>query len=172
MPSLGSILEKLNSTRADLLRIADGVGSEQWQKKPEQNAWSAAEVIAHLTMVERGVTNRAHRIVQHPPKRVPFFKRVHVPVSIVSGRILRRKTPIPLEPALLGPKEEMLATLRTARESTLAFLHETQERDLAAYRWPHPFLGSLGFYQWFLFIAAHERRHTKQILEIVEKLRK
>jgi hypothetical protein len=31
---------------------------------------------------------------------------------------------------------------------------------------PHPALGPLNGYQWFLFLAAHEGRHTAQIREI------
>jgi hypothetical protein len=32
---------------------------------------------------------------------------------------------------------------------------------------PHPAVGSLNGYQWFLFLAAHEGRHTAQIREIM-----
>jgi hypothetical protein len=172
MPSLETILEKLNATRAGLLRTADSVVPDQWQTSPGDGAWSAAEVIAHLTMVERAVVGGADRILQHAPKPIPFLRRFHLPVRMVENRILRRKTPIPLDPEFLGDKEPMLAGLRSSRERTLTFLHETAGRDLRAYYRPHPFLGNLNLYDWFRVIASHEVRHTKQLQEIVEKLRK
>jgi DinB family protein len=66
----------------------------------------------------------------------------------------------------------MLTELRSVRERTLAFLEETRHRDLRAYGWRHPFLGRLNFYGWFRFVAAHEIRHSKQLWEIGQNLRK
>ena len=62
------------------------------------------------------------------------------------------------------------AALRRAREQTLAFLAETETRDLRRYYWRHPFLGMLNGYEWMEMIAAHQNRHTKQMREIAEKL--
>ena len=172
MPHLATIRKNLETSRVNLLRVADAIPALQWRTSPGNSSCSAAEVIAHLTMVERGVTGKADRVVQHPPRRVSAFGRLHLPVRIVEHRILRRKTPIPLDPAMLGEKEEMLAALRHARERTLIFLDETRDRNLREYFWPHPFLGNLNFYNWFQMIASHEVRHTKQIQEMVEALRK
>ena len=172
MPSPDSILEELGAARTDLLRSADGVAPTHWRTSPRAGAWSTGEVIAHLGMVERTVTGTAGRLLEHPPKHVPFFRRLHRPLAFVSLRIFRVKSPLPLDPALLGEKEKMLAELRLTRERTLAFLSVNRDKDLRAYRWPHPFLGSLNFSEWFLLLARHEVRHTKQIREIIESLRK
>jgi hypothetical protein len=75
-----------------------------------------------------------------------------------------------LLPKTLGSKEELLADLRSVRERTLAFLKETHGRDLSVYCWPHPFLGRLDFYTWFTFVAAHQIRHTKQMVEISQNI--
>ncbi len=61
----------------------------------------------------------------------------------------------------------MLAALRQVRSDTITFLNDLPDRDLGMYRWPHPFLGSLSFYDWFRVVGYHERRHSKQIREIV-----
>jgi hypothetical protein len=91
---------------------------------------------------------------------------------LVESRIIRRKSPIPLDSSLLNTKEEMLGELRAARDRTLAFLQETSKQDLSAYFWPHPFLGMLNGYEWFEMIASHEIRHTKQMREIAAGLPK
>ena len=123
-------------------------------------------------MVERSVVGKADRVLQKAPKQFSVLKRLHFPLALVEARIIRRKTPMPPDPALLQEKETMLAELRDARERTLAFLEETKGRDLSKYRWPHAFLGTLNVYEWFQFIASHEVRHEKQMREIAASLPK
>ncbi|HKN73966.1 MAG TPA: DinB family protein [Candidatus Acidoferrum sp.] len=137
-----------------------------------QGRWSAAELVAHLMMVERAVIGKADRIAQKPPKRIFLLKRIHIPMTFVESRWIRRKSPVPVEPEMLRDKEVMIAELRTVRERSLAFLEETRSRNLAEYRWAHPALGTLNVYDWLRFIASHEIRHTEQMKEIAASLPK
>jgi hypothetical protein len=172
MPNLNPILSLLHSSHRDLLRSADAIPSDLWRTPSRESAWSAAEIVAHLIMVERTVTSAADRITRHQPLPCPLLKRWHLPLTLVEARVIRRKTPIPLDPALVRHKEEMLADFRAARERTLAFIDETRSRDLSAYRWKHAFLGSLNTYDWLELLARHELRHCKQIAELTSALPK
>src|ERR1700734_1589420 len=123
MPSkLDSILRHLGKTQTGLLCAADAVPAENWKTRPGEDRWSAAELVAHLMMVERAVIGKADRVAQHPPKRVSLLKRIHIPMALVERRWIRRKAPAPVEPGMLSDKEAMLAELRTVRERSLAFL--------------------------------------------------
>jgi hypothetical protein len=166
------ILEKLLQAQTVFFRAADVIQVEKWTSKSQAEGWCAAELVAHLIMVERAIVGGADRVVQRTPKRIPYLKRFHLPMWLVEARIIRRKTPLPLDHTLLGSKEEMLAELRAVRERSLAFLEETKSRDLSPYCWPHAFLGVLNIYEWFEMIAAHQLRHTKQIREIAAGLPK
>jgi hypothetical protein len=75
-----------------------------------------------------------------------------------------------VDPQLLREKETMFAEVREVRGRTLALIEETSNRDLKAYRWRHPFLGSLNAYEWFSFLASHQIRHEKQMREIAANL--
>jgi DinB superfamily len=172
VPSLEDVQEKLRRAQTAFFRAADAISMDQWNCKPSAEEWSAAELVAHLVMVERAILGGADRVTQKAPKRIPFTKRFHLPMWLVESRIVRRKTPIPLDHGLISGKEEMLAELRAARERTLAFMEETKKRDLSEYRWPHAFLGMLNVYEWLEMIAAHELRHTKQIRELSGRLPK
>lgn len=173
MPARIDLLsETMSRSRTELLKVADSVAAENWSVRPDPERWSAAELVAHLVQVERSVVARADRVIQHPPRRVPLFKRIHLPMALVETRLIRRKSPVPVTPELLRGKEEMLAELRIARERTQAFLLETKDRNLREYCWQHPALGILNVYQWIRFLAAHEIRHTKQMREIAAALRK
>jgi hypothetical protein len=170
--NLSPILVKLADAQSAFLRAADSIPAEQWNEKPTANKWSAAETVAHLIMVERSIVSSSDRMVQKAPRPVPFWKRAHLPLWFAEVRLIRLKSPIAVDPALVTKKEEMLAELRRARERTLAFITETQNRDLSGYGWSHVFLGRLNMYEWFGLIAAHQLRHTKQIHEIAKRLLK
>jgi len=169
---LDPILEKLAQAQSRLLTTADTVPADQWKTRPARGGWCAAEVIAHLIMVERTVLGSADRVMQDAPRHFPLLKKFHLPLAIVETRLIRRKTPIPLDPELVREKETMLAELREVRERTLAFVEETKGRDLVKYRWRHPFLGTLNMYEWFQMVACHEIRHEKQMREIADSYRK
>jgi hypothetical protein len=170
---LQPIFEKLARAQAEFLRAADAIAGPQWLVQAKMGCWSAGEVVSHLCDVERGVRGYADRVIQKTPLPAPFYKRLHFPLVLVESRVIKRKVPaIVTQSSDFCDKETTLAQLRSVRERTLAFLQETQHRDLSAYGWRHPFLGRLNFYGWFSFIAAHEIRHSKQMWEIGQNLRK
>jgi hypothetical protein len=174
MASLQSAIEKLSGAQQGFLGAADAVPAADWNAPPNAYSWSAAQLVAHRCKVERGVLGYADRVVHKTPLPVSFFKRLHLPIALVESRIIKRKSPAALlpEPERLANKETMLAELRGVRERTLAFLEETHGRDCSVYRWRHPFLGSLNFCDWFTFVAAHQIRHTKQMVEISKNIPK
>ncbi len=154
------------------MRAADAVSANQLEAQPGEGRWSAGELVSHLITIERAILRNADGMLQKPPKSVPFYKRFHVPMAVVESRLIRRKTPVPLDTQIVREKEEMLAELREVRERTLVFIGETRERDLSKYLMPHAFLGVLNAYEWLQMIASHEVRHTKQMKEIAAALPK
>jgi hypothetical protein len=172
VPSLESIIENLARAERQFLAAADAVPAHHWKTSPSEGRWSAGELVCHLIMVERAIIQNADRLLQRPPKPRPLSKRFHLPMALVEARLIKRKTPIPLDPALVCEKEEMLAQLREVRARTRSFMEETAGKDLRKYHMPHPFLGTLNMYEWFQMIASHQLRHTKQMKEIAAALPK
>jgi len=163
---INAILERLNQTRADLLAVVEPVPPDRWRKAPASGGWSAAEVIAHLTMVEQAILDGAGRGLQKEPRAVPLWRRIHIPPILAEWRLIKARTPIPLDPTLLDDKQAMLDRFATQRRRTLAFIEANRSRDLSRWRHTHPFFGSLNIYTWFKTIYHHEIRHTKQLREI------
>jgi DinB superfamily len=128
--------------------------------------------VGHLIAVERTVLAGADDLLRQPPKPLAFFRRLHFPLALVEARLIRRQTPLPLDPQLIQSKEEMLADLREVRERTLAFIEEKRGQDLKNHHRKHPFLGTLNVSEWLQFVASHQVRHAKQMREIVEALQK
>lgn len=173
MPSIQSISENLARAEEQFLAAADAVPADQWKTCPAEGRWSAGELACHLIQVERAIVKNVDKVLQRPPQPRPLSKRFHLPMALVKSRLIPRKTPIPLDAALVGEKDEMLAQLREVRQQTRAFLEEkTRGKDLGKYHMPHPFLGTFNLYQWFQVIASHQVRHSKQLREIAAALPK
>jgi DinB superfamily len=168
MKDLAPILEHLDRSRAHLLKAAQEIPVNRWREPPSGGGWSAGEVIAHLTMAEERIIGGAKRVLQASPQPVSPLERIHLPLALIMFRGRKVKSPIPLDPNLVSEKPAALDRLSTTRKATLQFIESTQRRDLSAYRFPHPFLGSLNLYDWFRAIGYHELRHEKQIRGIVE----
>jgi len=163
MPSLQAITENLVRAQQQFFSVADNIPSEHWSMRPGEGRWSAAELVCHLITVEQAIIKNLAELIQSPPKPRAFLKRFHLPMALVEARLIRRKTPIPIDLALLCGKEPMMSQLSEVRQQTLSFMEETRNRNLAQYHWPHPFLGTLNIYEWFQMIASHELRHAKQM---------
>jgi hypothetical protein len=172
MPDTVPITKLLSRSQAALLAAAQAVPEDAWRKPPSPGAWSAAEVFAHLTMVEEAITAGMARMLGALPKKIALWQRVHLPVRLAQIRLLKRKTPIPLNPALVLDRAESLARHMALRKRALQLLTENAGRDLGGYRHKHPFFGYLDIYEWFRSIGYHELRHTEQIQEIVEVFQK
>ena len=170
MRPLDGIRGRLNHAQAVFCRTADRISSEKWAIEPAPEQWSAAEVVAHLVAVERAVITKADHVSRKTPLPISTIERLHLPMWFVEARLIKRKSPLPMDPGLMAEKETMLGMLRAARERTFAFLAETEKRDLSAYYWRHPFIGMLCAYEWMEMLAAHQIRHAKQMREIHRKI--
>jgi len=166
MPKLDSLRAKLFSAQSRFLTAADTIPFNLWQTPPSPNAWSTAEIVAHLCQIESSIISNSNRILRHPPRPVPLLRRFRLPLFLAEYRVRRFKSPLPVDHSLLAGKDPMLAALCTVRERTLAFLDETKSRNLAPYCFPHPFLGMFNLYAWLELIACHQLRHAKQVHEI------
>src|SRR5258708_14469010 len=107
MRTLQPIEEKLARAQTAFFQAADAIPGEKWDNCPGLNQWSAAELVAHLAAVERAVVTNADRLTQRAPIPISFPKRLHFPMSLVDARVVRLKTPVPLDGSLMSPKEPM-----------------------------------------------------------------
>lgn len=169
-----AVESRLAPVRSQLERTLAGISDADWTRSPAGGGWSVAEVIAHLIQVETVIHDAARKYLGQeirPLKRGLLPRLIWPPIWLIAWRELgfKRKSPIPMDPALVTNKADMLAKFAARRSTTLAFLKETmaEGRDLGQYHWKHPFFGPLTFPEWLRVIGYHETRHTKQIREIV-----
>ncbi len=172
MKDVGAIVELLNRAHLGFVEVSEQIPPSRWKKNPAKGGWSAGEVVVHLTMVETTVLGFLREELSKRPRPHSLLERIHVPVTLVSRRLVKRKSPIPLDSSLIKARQEALEAYSAARNRTLKFIAEHSSRNLAAFRRKHPFLGSLNLYDWLRMLAYHEIRHTKQIREIGKSFEK
>ncbi len=172
MPDAASIRAHIERCRTEFVAAARSVPAEKWQQAPPFGGWSAAEVVAHVSMVEQAIAEGARKLIGVEPKRFSLWSRLHPPLQVVAWRGMKRRSPIPLDRALLDSREVMLGRRAECRVNTLGLVEENAGVDLRRWRWKHPFFGALNYYEWFRVMGYHDLRHAKQIREIVDSFRK
>jgi hypothetical protein len=153
------------------MSAAQEVSELHWRESPAPDCWSAAEVTAHVGMVEETTIFGMKRLFRSATNPVPLRKRFHLPLAIATWRGRKVRTPIPLDAKRVRDKQESLAGLVTTRAATVAFIESMRGTHIRIYHFRHPFLGSLNMYDWLRTIGYHELRHAKQIRELVATFR-
>lgn len=173
----------LADSRDALLTAVAGRTDAQWRFKPRADAWSLAEVVEHLAVLEELFHARIIvRLLEAPLRpalvRPALSGAVH---AVADARVLSlTRDPgatvvAPGRPSLAAAAPRLVPTGRVphldaldryiiAREQTAVFLRSTP--DLRRRLHDQPALGPLDGYQWVLFVAAHTERHIAQILRL------
>jgi|ERR1700722_9355113 DinB superfamily len=168
MKRLDSTLQFLAKSRARFIATAGEIPDSRWLESPAEGVWSAAEVVAHVATIEEAIIAGCRKTLQKAPYSVSPLKKIHLPfvLALWRGRKIRSTIATPSE--RIGDRATSYQTIGGAREGSLDFIEEHNQRDLSAYRFPHPIFGSLNLYDWYRFIGYHELRHRKQLRELVE----
>jgi hypothetical protein len=152
-------------TRGCLVESVSGLCAAQWNFKPENDAWSIAENMEHLVLIE----DRVHAIIanmSNAPEAESAGKQSemdNIILSDVSKRTIKVRAPQPVCPACRWSGPEALQLFIASREQTMQLLAAPLLRGRVI---RHPFFGPWDGYQWLLAVGSHTARHTDQIREI------
>lgn len=168
-PKLAELFAYMDSTRSALLETVRGMKSPFAGVRPRDGSWSAAEILAHLAIVEGRVVNTirtsidAARAEGIGPDTSEDSMVATLDRFRVAEPVVKVSAPASIIPEGDRPIEESLAELERSRGSLRDLLESNADIDLHAVKRPHPMLRELDMYQWALFVAQHEERHRKQI---------
>ncbi|NRD79851.1 DinB family protein [Bacillus sp. BRMEA1] len=165
------IKEQVSTTRKELLSLLDGLSDSQLNWKPNENAWSIAQIVKHVATLE----GTAAQIIQLGLDQEPNFAPSDIPLEkMILDRSKKFNAPERLHP-LAEPKtlEQLKEMLHNSQEQFLSALNSIKDvslLDKTAPPRPHPVFGQMSTNQWILAVPLHEQRHIKQIEEVKEKL--
>ncbi|MEQ1729051.1 MAG: DinB family protein [Vicinamibacterales bacterium] len=170
MSPIAALRFALNADRRTLRAAVARVPTSLLTVKPAPDRWSVAEVLEHLSIVERGALMRVRGLIQEAPVVDAPTALTPIDRDFLQNRAKRIMAPERIKPTGTMSIDAALAALESSREELLAILHEAEGRDLSKATQPHPALGPLDGYQWIALIGGHEMRHALQIDEIAAGL--
>ena len=168
---LTEVLSRLDRARATLRGAIEAIPPAMHRQRPAPDRWSAAEVLEHLTLVERLFGGRIVKAVDAARSGLSAEAQPRAPLpepveQRMVDRVNKRQAPEPAQPT--GNVD--VASGWAALEGNHANLRETlagcDGLALSQVTLDHPFFGTMNVYQWVELMAAHEGRHTEQIKEI------
>ena len=151
-----------------ILSTTEALASTQLAFRPRHDRWSIAEIIEHLTIVDRLVLGQITEVLELPGcfkesswkgEDDALLRRVRCPEPVM-------KAPDIIAPHADESAAEILLHFATSRSRLSEFVGNTNA-PLRSYCFPHPVLGELDCYQWLLCSGAHYERHLLQIAGVM-----
>ncbi len=169
-PRLREIEQRMRAARAGLHRALTSIPRTRWTKQPGPSKWSIAQVLDHLHRVEAFIVRLLHQVPPAPESTADADVPWTLETRFMTDRRTRVDSPEQARPVGDPDPDDALHRIGEVRARTIDFMHTCDARALAAFRYPHFFIGELNGLQWLDFISGHERRHTAQIVEIAAAL--
>lgn len=145
-----------------------GLSENQLTWKPADSVWSVAECVEHIALSEKNLFDMAMGTLKtnaDPSKRSQLKFDDEGVKKFITDRSFRVKTREGFIPTgQFGNTESTFKVFRERREAVIKYLKDTND-DLRNHYADFPF-GALDTYQVLIFLAAHSRRHTLQIVEV------
>lgn len=172
---LTEVLSRLDAARETLRGALDSIPAEQQRQRPSTDRWSAAEVLEHLTLVEKIFGGRIVKALGEARASLSSEAQPRAPLpdaveQRMVDRLNKRQAPEPALPTGSIDVAAGWATLEGNHAALRTALAGCDGLALSQVTLDHPFFGAMTVYQWVELIAAHEGRHTEQIREIAEQL--
>lgn len=174
-PRSEEVLEYLDGRRKELRAAIDSVPTTARNTPPASDQWSVAQVLDHLAMIDRRVAIGISKWIMEARDAGlgPESGTTSVLDTIFAERITDRtrkvEAPEEVRPRTDVDAETAWTALEQARAKLRAAFLSGDGLALQQVIQSHPVLGPINIYQWTLFVASHEARHTLQIREIAEQ---
>ena len=161
-------LDLLLARERSLIETLSSLSAGQWNFRLAEGAWTPAECVEHIVLVEASIVRQLETPAGGPPadaaaKALTEGKDTLV-LRAVPDRRRRALAPGTFRPRGAWTPENAIGRFGQTRGRTVAFTRSTTAnlRDVV---WPHPFFKELDGVQWLLFAVVHGERHRLQIEE-------
>jgi hypothetical protein len=173
---LAEVMDYVEEKRKELVESFAGVPRDKLGRRLAPEAWSVAEIVEHLRLVESGVAklvskraaqSRASGSEEEKSSEsvMPSFDRHRAAldaITLQSPEAVRPRPGVDIADALAG--------LESSRQALREAATSASDIALGEIRHPHPILGELDLYQWLIFVGSHEERHSKQITRTLQSI--
>lgn len=173
--SIAEIYEDNERIREKLKETLGRLTDVQVSSLPEGEKWTVAQIVEHLASVEDGMTRICSKLLANAKaegKKADGTVTVSNNFKEKGAEVTRIKMEAPerVHPSEGKTVAESLAKMDETRAklNDLRPLFETY--DANTYKFPHPFFGDISAGEWLILLGGHERRHLKQIRNLVDRI--
>jgi hypothetical protein len=169
---------KLDAAERDAQALVADLAEERGGWRADAGSWSVAECLDHLAAANRTYLHAMKEPAIRAREQGRFRRGPAVPGFVGHWFVrtmeppvkppFRMKAPRIIEPRAAPSLANAFASFRTSQDEVRAFLLEYADLDLAAVRFPNPFVRGIRFSlaTGLHVITAHERRHLWQAWRI------
>lgn len=167
--SLGEIFTSIDETRARLVERMGSLGAGQETTRADAEAWSVAEIVEHLSLVEKQIVKLTTLMLMKAESSGAQASADGSIEPLSFDHIIERserekyQAPETARPSGSVSIADSLSVMRSTREALHGLRPRLEATDLATVSYPHPAFGALNPYQWLVMIGFHEDRHLRQI---------
>ncbi|HEY9404963.1 MAG TPA: DinB family protein [Pyrinomonadaceae bacterium] len=185
--SIADIYAANDTVRRQLAERVENLSEAQQTFRPSEGAWSIAEIVDHLSIIERNMVQLIGVLLKKSEGAVaaikagegdggdkgssdmqnaagaPPFRPFSLDTFVDQIRDVKLTAPERVRPGGNVMLADALAALRRTRADIEAMRPRLETADLGAATYPHPAFGELNTAQWLAFIGEHEARHLRQI---------
>jgi hypothetical protein len=168
-PRISELLRYIDEGAAELRAAFEAVPPDRRAVRPAPDRWSPAEVVHHVTIVERRLVARMTSFVEQASALPPEEDSSPILPTLRIARAVDRTRRL-VTSEMAEPRGTDVARVWDDFEDTRRALKEVIERAnglaLGSVSAPHPALGEFNGYEWIAFAGAHAARHADQIREM------
>ncbi len=166
---LAEIMDYLERKREELLRSFADVSPEPMRRRVSDEAWSVAEIIDHLRLVESSVAQLLSKRARDARERgVGDEQSTDSVLNSLDHLAIEADNTFMEAPSIVRPRPyvdvgDAIAGLDESRKALRAAAEAAAGLALGEIKQKHYAFGELDLYQWLVFMGQHEGRHTRQI---------
>ncbi|MCH5687253.1 DinB family protein [Niabella sp. W65] len=162
------LLAYRKTAETTLLASVKGLTEKQLNWRANDSSWSIANCIEHITLTEKSIFDWAMGTLKEtadPAKKAEVKNTDDQIKAMIESRDHKAKAPESLKPmGKLGNTGKTLQTFEQQSASLDQYIQSTKD-DLRNHFAQTP-VGTVDAYQLLVFLTAHTKRHTAQILAI------
>ncbi|MGI8556072.1 MAG: DinB family protein [Pyrinomonadaceae bacterium] len=170
--NVGEIFEAIETTREKFKQKISTLTDEQTKLRENGQGWMVVEIVEHIGIVESGINLIAAKLLAQAESEGKKSDGVFNPPILFAEKIAsiqdrKLEAPERVHPQGKQTIAESLTKLDENRRALNNFRPRIEAVDLSNATFPHPFLGDLNLYEWLIMTGLHERRHLRQIENIL-----
>jgi len=164
------LLSDLEKSTQSLLEQLSRFNTENFNYKPSDTEWSAAQVAEHLLILET-LANKIMRGESIATNRPADSKTIMIKLAMEDINT-KRPAPEMVQPSHNFKDAEQIKNQFIKQRELLKQVIDTTDITEACINGKHPALGTLTKLEWIYFIVHHTQRHLHQMMRLEEKFLK